>query len=640
MPPLSIPAAQSGHPMHDTAVGFAACYEAAGVALASGDRGKAETSLRAAVECVEGVAGAHNELVMALVKLGALKRESGAYAEAEQIFAQAVDVSERAWGTHDLRLVPALTGLGTSRIMLGRAESAEPVLTRAIGISETQLGDSDPDLVILLNDLSRLYLKQSAYRFAEPLLNRLLAIKRAKGEDHPEVATVLASLAAVHQALGRHETAEQTWRRVLDIRERTLAPNHFSVATAMENLAETCSARGKLREALQCYQRAYAIRELTLGTEHESLRRLRERIADLQLQASENSMDSDGAAPSDRVAVMRLDTPLYYELEQPRLAPEPQLRRTVARPAPVAFAAADERPAAAAAGAPAPYVDVLMDIRDEIDEPATAVAVSRPAAMLATATAFFKAHRVGSSVVLALALPALAFAVVRKGGDGSSWAMQSSGAVVPQGGTVGGSSESFSRPVVGDPLRDSVSSGAKAAASRSDESSTAKRGGEVSHSAREESPSAPELPRVAVPVLSQPGLARLDSVVKAATPARQGSGTEEISVASELNRHDSGDLLLSSESYTRARLIGDMPVPDLPARIRASGDVIARFDVDTAGRPVMSTVKFVKSPDARLSEAVRKVIPQMRFEPARLPGPRGAAIMDAVEITMQFVAQR
>src|SRR4051812_21522161 len=165
--------------MQETAFGFAACYEAAGIALAAGDRGKAEASLKAAIECVERTNGAHNELVMALVKLGALKRESGSYEQAEELFARAVDVCEGALGPRDLRLVPALTGLGTARLMLGRADAAEPALTRALAISEAQLGETHPDLVILLNDMSRLYLKQSAFRFAEPLLNRLLNIKRA-----------------------------------------------------------------------------------------------------------------------------------------------------------------------------------------------------------------------------------------------------------------------------------------------------------------------------------------------------------------------------------------------------------------------------------------------------------------------------
>lgn len=641
---LTHPPAQPPLPMQDTAVGFAACYEAAGVALAEGDRGKAEASLRAAIECVEGIAGSHNELVMALVKLGALKRESGAYSEAEQLFAQALDIAERAWGSHDLRLVPALTGLGTSRIMLGRAESAEPVLTRAIGISEQQLGESDPDLAILLNDLSRLYLKQSAFRFAEPLLTRLLAIKRAKGDDHPEVATVLASLATVHQSLGRHEMAEQTWRHVIDMRERTLAPNHFAVATALENLAETCSARGKLREALQCYQRAHAIRELTLGAEHESLRRLRERIADLQLQASENSLEADLMPAPERSAVPRLETPLFYELEQPtRLPPDSQLRKTIARAAPTNIMISETQPVPSAPN-PAAYMNVLMDIQEELEEPAPATSTSRPAALLATATAFFKTHRIGASVVVALALPAIAFAIVRtSGGSANKWATQSRVAVVPQGGPVGGSAEAFSRPVITDPLRDSALSPAKSVGRGSDESSPSKRSAEAPRTVvREESAPQPELPKVTIPVLSQPGLARLDSAVKAATPARPQSAptNDDLAVTSEISRRGGGDLLASSESYTRARLLGELPVPELPARLRAAGDVVAQFDVDTTGRPVLATVKIVKSPDARLSDAVRKVIPSMRFEPARLPGPRGGAITDAVEITMRFVAKR
>jgi TonB family protein len=78
---------------------------------------------------------------------------------------------------------------------------------------------------------------------------------------------------------------------VLDIRERTLAPNHVGLATALERLAESCSARGKIGEALELLQRALKIRELTLGVGNPSLRVSRDRIADLQLQASEGGLD-------------------------------------------------------------------------------------------------------------------------------------------------------------------------------------------------------------------------------------------------------------------------------------------------------------------------------------------------------------
>ena len=185
----------------------------------------------------------------------------------------------------------SLIRLGTIKQDAGSFAEAEECFRRALEIGDRAFGPDNPDSIILINDLTRLYLKQSAYSSAEPLLLRLLELKRSKGEDHPEVATVLASLATVRQALGMHESAEQLWRRVLDIRERTLAPNHFATASALERLGDACAARGKNREALSAFQRALTIREKTLGNEHPSLRIARERIADLQLQASDDMLD-------------------------------------------------------------------------------------------------------------------------------------------------------------------------------------------------------------------------------------------------------------------------------------------------------------------------------------------------------------
>ena len=126
---------------------------------------------------------------------------------AEMLYRQALAAGEQALGVAEISLLPAITGLATALILRGDFDEAETAVTRAINLGE-QLGVDHPDFVILLNDLSRLFLKQSAHRYAEPLLQRLLEIKRAKGEEHPEVATVLASLASVRQVLGRYEEAE------------------------------------------------------------------------------------------------------------------------------------------------------------------------------------------------------------------------------------------------------------------------------------------------------------------------------------------------------------------------------------------------------------------------------------------------
>ena len=225
--------------------------DAARSALASGDRAAAGQALEAAIAMAERTPDGASALAVALSRLGEIRHLDGQDGEAVQLF------------------------------------------RRALEINEGLLGQEHPDLVVLLNDLSRLYLKRGSYSEAEPLLLRLHAIKRTKGEDHPETATVLASLASVKQALGRYDAAEQLWRRVLEIRERTLAPHHFSIATALEHLGETCAARGKLNEALRHRLRALAMREMTLDPGHPSLRTARERIADLQLQASEEVLDVD-----------------------------------------------------------------------------------------------------------------------------------------------------------------------------------------------------------------------------------------------------------------------------------------------------------------------------------------------------------
>src|SRR5882762_6610102 len=201
----------------------------------------------------------------------------------------------------------SLIRLGAQKLEAGNEADAEGYFRKALELGDRTLGADHADLVLVVNDLTRLYLKRGDHAAAETLLLRLLDMKRSKGEDHPEVGTVLASLAAVRQALGRHESAEQLWRRVLEIRERTLAPNHFAIATALEHLGDSCAARGNIREALSVFQRAQTIRERTLGSEHASLRISRERIADLLLQASE-----DWPEPGRSAAIA--STPEKYRL--------------------------------------------------------------------------------------------------------------------------------------------------------------------------------------------------------------------------------------------------------------------------------------------------------------------------------------
>ncbi|HJQ12694.1 MAG TPA: tetratricopeptide repeat protein [Gemmatimonadaceae bacterium] len=598
----------------------------------------------------ESVETAQSELA-SLIRLGTIKQDAGSYAEAEECFRHALEIGDRTFGPEN------------------------------------------PDLIILLNDLTRLYLKQSAYTSAEPLLLRLLELKRSKGEDHPEVATVLASLATVRQALGMHESSEQLWRRVLDIRERTLAPNHFATASALEHLGNACAARGKIREALSAFQRALTIREKTLGNDHPSLRAARERIADLQLQASDDMLDpmavadvpsaperyrllSSGAQPAPILS----PSPVMTAPAQPA-TPTPQIKltftasakasptetrptrekkaslmipRTYTPPAspaldiereptppetivmPLASAAKGDD-ASALTTATLAYQDALESVREELEGSGNTETLTQRATKFASGSiAFFSKPRVAVALVTVITMSLLAAAAAtNKRAFGESGESTSETVSAP-------------KPVVTLTAAANaipVAANASATSTESITTHTAKpRVSEDRSSAKKVVEKKPDPPaRIAIPALSTAVLSGLDSV--AAKAAAVGSrAPETFSVQTSLGMVSQRRATFQDDQDhgpQRARLIGELPQPKVPPQVTdVEGEVRVRFNVDTLGRPMIETFSVISSPNPLLTAAVRKVVPGMRFEPARTAGPDARTIGDVVQIGFQFARSR
>ena len=585
---------------------------------------------------------------------------------------------------------------GALKLETGKDAEAEDHFRKALEIGDRTVGPDHPDMILLLNDLTRIYLKQSAYSSAEPLLLRLLEMKRSKGEDHPEVATVMASLATVRQALGRHESAEQLWRRVLEIRERTLAPNHFAIATALEHFGEACSARGKIREALTAFQRAHTIRERTLGSDHPSLRTSRERIADLQLQASDGSLDPGGgvgiSSSSDRYRLVSgepiaLTAPATPTREKGRASSARKTTLLIQGPLsesqPTGNASVvDEPPANSATRVqpeaapyrdslesglqpeaiphrdilerilqpePAPYLDALESIREELERPYERVSLAeRVSAILASITPFLgKREVVAGGIVLVLSLLLVAVATgshawgetdqttslgapLPTGGNLPAAAVATTSALVVPSATVTNNPASASAPAIPNaPSRTSTQRPRVA-----DEHSTSRKGTEQKSESR----------NIAIPKLSTATMSRLDSAASTAAniPVRAGdpiiNQPGPVALGNQRSTFDYGEQTATGPQ--RARLIGELPTPRVPSQIAdVEGEVRVRFSVDTDGRPVMSTLSVQASPNPLLTTAVRRVIPGIRFEPARSGGADSKPIGDTVEIGFRFARQ-
>ena len=626
--------------MADAATGFERGIETTGYSpVVSSDRGTADRVSRFNASLSDAHDSPHSDLA-SLLRQGALKLEAGNDAEAEEFFRKALEIGDRT------------------------------------------VGPDHPDMILLLNDLTRIYLKQSAHASAEPLLLRLLEMKRSKGEDHPEVATVMASLATVRQALGRHESAEQLWRRVLEIRERTLAPNHFAIATALEHFGEACSARGKIRDALAAFQRAHTIRERTLGSNHPSLRTSRERIADLQLQASDESFDPSGGVGSSPGGEkyrllsgepLALTAPPVQTREMARVSnTRKQALRIqgsfsenptvdtalVADLPPVNGTVPSEADASAhreileriLQPQAAPYGGALESIRDEVERPyESGVSLAeRVRTTLASLTPFLgKREVIAGGIVLVLSL--LMVAVVTGShawGEpdqttslGSSLATREDlprTAVPTTSGLVAPSAIVVNNP---------VSASAPAIPNAPSKTSAQRPSvAEERNASRKGTEQKSESKSVAIPKLSKATLSRLDSATATAANVHVREGdpiTEQPGPVIIGNQRSTLDFAEQTPTGPqRARLIGELPTPRVPSQISdVEGEVRVRFTVDTDGRPVISTLSVQASPNPLLTTAVRKVIPGIRFEPARSGGSDSKPILDTVEVGFRFARQ-
>lgn len=625
--------------MADAAKGFERGIETTGYSpVVSSDRGTADRIIRSPAPLSDAHDGTPSDLA-SLLRHGALKLEAGNDAEAEVFLRKALEIGDRT------------------------------------------VGPDHPDMILLLNDLTRIYLKQSAYASAEPLLLRLLEMKRSKGEDHPEVATVMASLATVRQALGRHESAEQLWRRVLEIRERTLAPNHFAIATALEHFGEACSARGKIRDALAAFQRAHLIRERTLGSDHSSLRTSRERIADLQLQASDGSLDPSGGVGSspggekyrllsgEPLAVTAPPTPTR---EMARVSNTRKQARLVQAsfsesPAVDTASVADKGPAHVTPPSEpetsahreilerilqpeAPYLGALESIRDEVERPYESGVsfAERVRATLASVTPFLgKREVIAGGIVLVLTLlmvavitgshawgetdqtTSLAASLPTRGDIPRTAVATTSGLVAPSA-TLTNNPVSVSAPAIPNaPSRTSAQRPSVA-----EERNSSRKGAEQKSESR----------NIAIPKLSKAAMSGLDSLASTAANVH-GRGADPITdqpgpivIGNQRSTLDFGEQTPTGPQ--RARLIGELPTPRVPSQISdVEGEVRVRFTVDTDGRPEMSTLSVQASPNPLLTSAVRKVIPGIRFEPARSGGSDSKPISDTVEIGFRFARQ-
>jgi tetratricopeptide (TPR) repeat protein len=91
-------------------------------------------------------------------------------------------------------------------------------------------------------------------------LLRLATREYAYGAHHPNVASELHFIGALHHEAGRYDEALAYYGLALSIREHRLSPDHPELASTLEDLAATRQAQGEAAEAERLLARAKHLR--------------------------------------------------------------------------------------------------------------------------------------------------------------------------------------------------------------------------------------------------------------------------------------------------------------------------------------------------------------------------------------------
>lgn len=340
-----------------TATGWELHAEACRKRLAQGDSAGAETSFSAALAEAEAIGPDSPALAACLTVLAQVRLQQRDTASAEQLFRRALEVRERAAEFDHTGVIQILGYLATLHSARSDFDEAEALLVRALTLADKFLQSSHPAVASLLNNLSRLYFKRADYAKADRMLVRLLQIKQALGTEHPEVAGVLASIAALRSALGKHDVAEQLWRRVLAIREKSLPSNDPALISTLNSLADACASQGEHEEALHFRERGVRLQAGALGSDRPQ-----------PVEAKTTSASEHAITPAEARAPIaeapRSPTPASLPARPTRpsatLATPPEARVPVAaRPTPPPVEIAPMLPAAAAR-APTPATPAVV----------------------------------------------------------------------------------------------------------------------------------------------------------------------------------------------------------------------------------------------------------------------------------------
>lgn len=198
----------------------------------------------------------HHELGECYRVIGASKTELNAMAEAEDLLAKAVDVTEKAYGKGHPVLAKDLDRQGWLYINKGDALKAQTCLQTAVRIYNQTCGDT-LDAAEAIDNLGTALLMRGDPQEGLTQKLRSLVIREAVGGPLcKDVGVSYSNLAWLYVRLGAEDEVIPLREKALAIFEKALGPEHSYTSTETVNLGVAYQNKKRVDEAIVLYKRA------------------------------------------------------------------------------------------------------------------------------------------------------------------------------------------------------------------------------------------------------------------------------------------------------------------------------------------------------------------------------------------------
>lgn len=259
------------------------------VKLMLGKYAEAESLYARALEITksESIAAENVYVANAAGRLGMALAAQGTFPRAESLFKQALSIDEKVYGAVNAHVAIDLRDLGRFYADWGYYAKAEPLLLRALDIMERvgiQYGAprEKMDYASTIDQLVELYMRQGKIEQTEQMLNKIAELMTsAERNDHPMMIDILIHQAVLSRFKGQDEQAQMQLRHAIALQEKAYGKAHPGMFSCLSGLAQLYLGQKQYAKAEPLYQQAMALAEHIHGPQSPQLAQAEQNLADL-----------------------------------------------------------------------------------------------------------------------------------------------------------------------------------------------------------------------------------------------------------------------------------------------------------------------------------------------------------------------